>query len=338
MASRDVEVIIPTANRPEFLCAALQSVVSQCRDAEISRVVVSENGGNKDSWDVVRRFEGSLSIEYRFRSPVLPPLDHWIAVFEESRADYVAFLCDDDWWYDGHLRRSLDFLERHSGCASSFAASFFTPSEAAVTGQFYFPTGLRRSRQGFQPFEPSVMTTQQVHSAAWLVTPFHSSTMVARTGALQRAASRLRGLDFFNIDRLLEINLSQEGALLFFPQLGAGVRLHAENWTLLEKRERLLESDRNAVRLIEASALAGGFDLAEFWKLRILSLPMNERKELIGAMVRIRGWSAVERTGITDSAFGGRLNASRMRAQIVVLGPLLHRMRSVIRRGLNRLA
>jgi hypothetical protein len=63
-----INVIIPTASRPQMLRTALQSVAAQTAVDEIDRVFVSENGGNRESEKICAEFP-ALPITYIFRTP-----------------------------------------------------------------------------------------------------------------------------------------------------------------------------------------------------------------------------------------------------------------------------
>ena len=300
--SGSVEVLLATARRPEYLEIALESVVKQNLGNRIDRVVVSENGNDRRSESVAGRFSDRLPIEYRFKSPLLSPLEHRASLFEGGAADYIAFLCDDDWWLDGFLARSLVGLDGHNECVAAFSASFWCKHEHDTEGTRYFPLALRTVAGATEV--PVRLSGDQVHAAAWIVTPFHFSTMVARKGPLRRAASKLRNFDPFNIDRLLEMLLSVEGDILFFPQFGAGIRQHETNWSIVEKRESALRSDCQAVRFARSSAQSLGCDVVGFWKDRLKQLSLSERREILRALARIYEWDELRQLGLIRSAAG----------------------------------
>jgi hypothetical protein len=298
MIPNSIEVIIATANRPHLLEVALDSVVAQLRHCAIDRVVVSENGGNRASERVVERFRNSLVIDYRYRESPVPALDHWRMVFEESCCEYIAFLCDDDWWYEGHLRRATEELGSRPECASFFAASFFCPGEGQDGGRIYVPESLKQCSGACWSSVPVRLTSEQVHAAAWVATPFHSSTLVARSAALKRAAEMLVGIEFFNIDRVLEIALSLQGPTLFSFTPSAGVRIHLQNWTASERLERMLSSDLATARLIQASASKFGFDVLEFWGRQLEAMDRPDRRTLVRSVARVQGWTEIKRMGL----------------------------------------
>jgi len=67
---KDVSVLIPTAKRPDLLHTALESVDRQTEIARIGEVVVIENGEDRGSADVCKRFP-NLPIRYLYRNPTV---------------------------------------------------------------------------------------------------------------------------------------------------------------------------------------------------------------------------------------------------------------------------
>src|SRR5262245_27603154 len=103
---KPISVLIPTAGRPKLLETALQSVVNQTAAGEIEEVVVSENRLNRNSEAVCRRFP-MLPIRFALQDPHLSQGHNFDFLFNTARAEYVAVLCDDDWWGSGHLHGAL---------------------------------------------------------------------------------------------------------------------------------------------------------------------------------------------------------------------------------------
>ena len=90
-------VVIPTRNRPHFLAAAIDSVLSQCHPAH-EIIVVDDGAGVMDS--LRSRTECLTVLDNRQRGPV-PARNLGVA---HASGDCIAFLDDDDWWTDrGYL-------------------------------------------------------------------------------------------------------------------------------------------------------------------------------------------------------------------------------------------
>ena len=106
---KDVSVLIPTAKRPHFLSTALESVARQTALDRIGEVLVIENGEDRGSGDVCKRFP-NLPIKYIYRNPTIPASERTVSILREGSLPFVALLHDDDWWFDFHLERSLEKL------------------------------------------------------------------------------------------------------------------------------------------------------------------------------------------------------------------------------------
>lgn len=106
-----VSVIIPTHNRPEFLQRAISSVLSQTvSDFEV--IVVDDGDRESGAEDIVSSFNDSR-IQYvpQLRPHSGAPVARNRGV-EESHADLVAFLDDDDEWLPQKLERQLTLLSK----------------------------------------------------------------------------------------------------------------------------------------------------------------------------------------------------------------------------------
>jgi glycosyltransferase involved in cell wall biosynthesis len=100
-----VSVIVPTHNRPELLCDALRSILSQTfQDFEI--IVVNDAGIDVDPW--VRSLDGTGRIRV-----LRHPQNRGIAAarntgIKAARGKYIAYLDDDDLFYPNHLAVLVD--------------------------------------------------------------------------------------------------------------------------------------------------------------------------------------------------------------------------------------
>jgi glycosyltransferase involved in cell wall biosynthesis len=298
-----VTVVIPTANRPAFLRAAIQSVASQTGVGRIEKVIVSENGGNHESGRVCAAFADRLPIEYCFREAATSAVDHVARLFDEAEGDFLAFLCDDDWWMSGHLENSLGTLEKDANAAAAFSASLHVESESANAAEIYRPAPLRVAAGG--EMEPAwrALARDQVLAAAWLCTPFHFSSMVARTSALKRANALMRAAHPNWADRILEAGLAMHGTILYYPQPEIGIRMHAGNWRSGRKEAEMLASDREGTRQVESLAGQAGLDLAAFWAERLPGVSPAWRNELANRFLPLLDLAGLKKRGLHAALF-----------------------------------
>jgi glycosyltransferase involved in cell wall biosynthesis len=118
---RKVDVIIPTYNREGFLREAIASVLNQTfRDFTI---IVVDDGGEDRAKDVVESFQ-DRRIEY-VRNPMNGGEARARNIgLANSKADYIAFLDDDDDWLPEKLKSQMDLLESRPAQVGGVYAGF----------------------------------------------------------------------------------------------------------------------------------------------------------------------------------------------------------------------
>src|ERR1035437_5923353 len=119
---KDISILLPTCRRPQLPLppsrppqlplTALDCVARLPGSGRIGEVLVMENGLDRGSEEVCRRFS-NLPIKYIYRDPVVPAETRTTVTFREASLPLVAVLHDDDWWDDFHLARSVASLEQH---------------------------------------------------------------------------------------------------------------------------------------------------------------------------------------------------------------------------------
>jgi glycosyltransferase involved in cell wall biosynthesis len=222
-----INIIIPTASRPTMLRTALQSIAAQTAVEEIDQVLVSENGGDRQSEEVCREFPG-LPITYIYREQPVPVLEHGrILARDHLQSKFTAYLHDDDWWAPTHLALALASLESHPNASASGAGHFVVSGESAMLncsgnlfpwfGSHYAPMTAPA------PWE---LTRANVLMAQLLGTIAHYSTLVIRTAALRNAAYVFDLGNPFDTDRMLLFALAEFGPILFHPTPQAFIRNH----------------------------------------------------------------------------------------------------------------
>lgn len=222
----DISVLIPTANRLHFLANALASVSRQTAVRRIAEVVVMENGGNRASEEVCKKFP-NLPIRYIFREPRVPLPDILSSWLKEARYPVVTMLHDDDWWADSHLERGVANLEQNPDASAVYSSCFWVCNETSWTlslfGGFiaWFANdtapagGLRK------------LSFEQVLLASLLATGFHLSSMVTKKSVIATSLAVLTDGNEFDVDRSLAVELSRHGKLLFNDTPSVFVRIHS---------------------------------------------------------------------------------------------------------------
>lgn len=103
-----VSVIVPTYNRPAFLKVALESITVQTYK-HIEVIVVNDAG--EDVSDIIKSFRDRLSITYLVHTE-----NKGLAVsrntgINAAKGKYIAYLDDDDIFYEDHAETLVNFLE-----------------------------------------------------------------------------------------------------------------------------------------------------------------------------------------------------------------------------------
>jgi hypothetical protein len=218
-------LIIPTAARAAMLRTALASVANQSALSKITRIVVSENGGSRESEAVCAEFP-ALPISYHFRSATLTPYEHGGLLMREHPAEeYTAILHDDDWWGPQHIANALEALEAQPEAAVYGAGHFVVSAESSMlncSGNLFPWFGA-----DFPAFAPVWRLSRlNVLMAELLGTSAHYSALVMRTEALRKSTYVFDLGNTFDNDRMLIFALSNLGPLLFNPTPEVFVRNH----------------------------------------------------------------------------------------------------------------
>lgn len=206
---------------------ALVSVERQTRLDSIEKVVVSENGGNRDSEAICNQFS-SLPIEYLYWERPVSVLDHWKMLFGSVETPFLALLHDDDWWLPDHLENSLISLEKRT-CIAVFsncyeALSMRHPLVAShLAARIWVATGFDFARDQID------MKPEQNVLVCLLAASYHYSTYVGRTRECRTAWEKIiQTGNTFDSDRTFPVFLGGLGAIVYVPKFGAVIRLHPE--------------------------------------------------------------------------------------------------------------
>ena len=221
-----INVILPTASRPEMLRTALQSIAGQTAVDAIDQVLVSENGGNRDSEKICAEFP-TLPITYIFRTP-MPAVEHGRVLVQQClQSDLTAFLHDDDWWTTTHLARAIEVLQAHPNSGAYGAGHFVVSGESSMlncSGNLFpwFGAGYAPMTQVWE------MPQMNVLLGELLGTISHYSTLVARTEVLRKAAYIFDLGNSFDNDRMLIFALSTFADFVFNPLPEGFIRDHGK--------------------------------------------------------------------------------------------------------------
>jgi hypothetical protein len=127
-----VSVIVSTFNRPDYLKAALDSVVAQSyRNMEI---IVADDAGPDDLGPALRSF-GDDRIRHKRNAVNCGVLRNIVGAIREARGKYVAILNDDDRWGPAFLKTLVPHLEEDDEIVIAFCDHYIIDAEGGIDRQ-----------------------------------------------------------------------------------------------------------------------------------------------------------------------------------------------------------
>ncbi|MFA6216035.1 MAG: glycosyltransferase [Candidatus Omnitrophota bacterium] len=100
-----ISVIIPTYNRADLICQAIDSVINQSyKNVEI---IVSDDGSTDNTQEILNGYKNKIRYLYYEHVGCSNARNKAI---KESKGEYVAFLDSDDRWYPEKLKKQIDLL------------------------------------------------------------------------------------------------------------------------------------------------------------------------------------------------------------------------------------
>ncbi|HEY1774787.1 MAG TPA: glycosyltransferase [Solirubrobacteraceae bacterium] len=135
-----MSICIPAYARPEYLRAAIESVLTQTfSDLE---VIVSDDSG--DGEEVARSF-GDARVRYHANPHRLGMVGNWEAALGLARGRYVSLLMDDDRLLPDYVATLRGVLDSRPAVGIAFANHLFDDDGAITARAELIPPGLHRS-------------------------------------------------------------------------------------------------------------------------------------------------------------------------------------------------
>lgn len=300
-----ITVLVPTANRPVLLASALASIARQSALARVTNVLVSENAGARESEGVCRQY-ASLPIRYLFQEPALTPVRHLHVLFTRSDlADWVALLCDDDWWGPGHLQAMVEALEGHPEAVVAYGNCQLTDAEPAGQARTYHPAAFHLRPPGAGRLAPMLFCREEVLISTWVHTPFHFSGMLARRAALARAAEHLLKAHPYYADRILFAALGLMGSAVFEPLPQVFIRRHEGNYDSYTAQGVLDRAVREGRGRVTELARSAGLDPARVFRTALEKQPGPLSPEFSWLLWDSVGYAELKRCDLVRFLGGG---------------------------------
>lgn len=103
----EISIIIPTFNSYDYICSAINSVLSQTyKDFEI---IIIDDGSIDDTKEVLTKYNGKIRYLYQENQGVASARNLGI---RESKGEYIAFLDSDDLWIPDKLAIQMDVFNK----------------------------------------------------------------------------------------------------------------------------------------------------------------------------------------------------------------------------------
>ena len=138
-----VDVGIPTRERPELVCEAVEAVLAQTLGSW--RLRISENGPAGSATEAaLAPYLSDPRISYSATGETVTGPANWSRLIQQGDAPYVALLHDDDLWDRDFLERRVGFLERNPDCGFVFSGNREIDFSGNFVGEtaFVLPEGV----------------------------------------------------------------------------------------------------------------------------------------------------------------------------------------------------
>jgi glycosyltransferase involved in cell wall biosynthesis len=107
-----VDIVIPTFQRVETLRRTLESLAAVNIPSEIKNIIVVENGPKEGVDEIVKSYEGSIPVKYRYSDSAGLSHARNLGV-ESSRAEFIIFFDNDLTFYDFTLPAYVKAFKEH---------------------------------------------------------------------------------------------------------------------------------------------------------------------------------------------------------------------------------
>jgi glycosyltransferase involved in cell wall biosynthesis len=287
-----VTVILPTAARAALLPLALQSIADQTALGRITRIFVSENGGDRTSERICAEFP-QLPITYVFREPAVTPLEHAQLMMKEfPQGDVTFILHDDDWWLPRHVENALAVLDANPD-ASLYGANYAVYQGTKISDeQSELPAWFGANYP--MPAPLWKLSSSNALLASIYGPVVHYSCMAIRTEAL-RASTYVYDLgNAFDNDRMIFYALSRQGPVFFGSEFSVGIRVHPVRDTERFAPEvRISRYAETTAWMVELSGKPWSLVASSFLQ-RIANCPHQKTKDFLFWQATIRDWCLPE--------------------------------------------
>ena len=208
-----VSVVLPTRNRPDFLCRALQSVLAQTYPA-IEVLVV--NDGGIDVQELITCLDQKGIIRYFNLPETVERSAARNLALRQARGRYITYLDDDDRYYPHHINTLVNQLQKSEAQVAYSVAR-------RVAGDVI--DGAFRATEEDIPFalefDPHRLLVENYIPILCLM---HERALLEKTGLFDESMSRLEDWDLW-------IRFAQQTRFVYIPAVTCEFTRHAGDST-----------------------------------------------------------------------------------------------------------
>ncbi len=204
-----VSAIIPTYNRAEYICQAIDSALEQGYDN--LEIIVVDDGSTDETHNLLTRYGSRIKYIYQQNQGEAVARN---TAIEASTGEYIALLDSDDLWLPGKLTRQMDFMLAHPdvGMVASHAIAIDQDGHALSDAPLCPFQG-----EGWVSLETNVL-----HS------PLPVDTLIIRRDCLPTPVPFTPGVRF-GADWEMCLRVGARHPIWFIAQTLAAVRVHENN-------------------------------------------------------------------------------------------------------------
>jgi glycosyltransferase involved in cell wall biosynthesis len=216
-----VSILMPTYNRPNLICASIESVLEQSYgDWELLIIDNGTNGETKEALREIQAHDARILYHKVARDPttrIAKYLNYGISL---ARGKYIARLDDDDTWiFRDKLRQQIDFLERHT-------------DYVIVGGGIVIVND--RGEELFRYFKRE--TDELIRKHALFSNPFsHTTVMFRKDIAEQLGGYKTKYIE----DWEFWLRLGRLGRMYNIPEYYANYLAADQNYSLVDERQQV---------------------------------------------------------------------------------------------------
>ena len=119
---KSIDIILFCYKQEQYIEQAMRSIYSQKLPTDVSaRIVVADDASPDKTLTIIKRIAEQSPFPMTFlpKEPNMGISKNYKRSFAATKADYVAILEGDDYWFPNHIMQHIEFLTTHPKCSMS---------------------------------------------------------------------------------------------------------------------------------------------------------------------------------------------------------------------------